>query len=395
MTVLGPLAPDGDGTIDVTIEHDGGTGPPFYTHCDENPASPGTDWVGNDQTETDGVAFFEVANTPSDFGFIDSLSVDYSRQAQGFSDDTCILYVQVFASNESTNYTDEITLADETDTTKITEVGTFTINATGLAASKADWDGARIRFRWDYTQTTGPDNAQIKVFAFELNGAYTKVVTITDVETDEEYDDEDAAVTITGTNFEASQGTGKVEMGDDSDYATANKVEQIIASWADTAIDFTADLNTQNPGSKWLFVTNNSSIKNDPGFAVTVHRIQAFQMAASANIAASGENTTAQLAAPGGKTTADFDTGRIQDDENPADSVNITPDDYTEMEWSIKAITSSREVSYSFRVTDAGALLQNYTVTPTLTISISGAITVMNQLQGANVGADLFNGTII
>ena len=38
------------------------------------------------------------------------------------------------------------------------------------------------------------------------------------------------------------------------------------------------------------------------------------ELAASSNITASGENTTVQLTAPAGKTTADFVAGRIQDD---------------------------------------------------------------------------------
>lgn len=197
---------------------------------------------------------------------------------------------------------------------------------------------------------------------------------VTDVETDEDYDDKDAAVTITGATFEAVKGTGKVEMGDNSDYTTANKVEQTTTSWADTAIDFTADLGAQSPGSKWLFVTNNSGDKNDPGFAVTVHRVQAFRMSASANIAASGEATTVQLTAPAGKTTADFDAGRIQDDENPADTVDITLDDYTEMEWCVLAKTGSREVQYDFRITVGGAVLDTYTVTPKLTIGATATL---------------------
>lgn len=173
MTTLGPLSPDGDGTIGAAIEHDAGTGSPFYTHFDEDPASAGADWVGNDLSESSDTAFFDVADMPADFGSIDALTIDYSRQAQGFGNDTCTLYVQVFASDESTNYTDEITLATETDTTKITETGTFAVNATGLAASKSSWNGAQIRFRWNYSQSTGPDNAQILIFAFEINGDYT------------------------------------------------------------------------------------------------------------------------------------------------------------------------------------------------------------------------------
>ena len=195
--------------------------------------------------------------------------------------------------------------------------------------------------------------------------------TITDVETTEEFDDKDTGVTITGSTFEAVKGTGKVELADSATYASANKIEQTTTSWGDTAIDFTADLGSQSPGTKYLFVTNDSTERSD-GFAVTVHRAQAFAMSASANIAASGANTTAQLTAPSGKTTGDFDAGRIQDDENPADSVNITADDYTEMEWSIEAKTDAREVAYRFRVTDNGTALDTYTVNPQLTISASG-----------------------
>lgn len=65
------------------------------------------------------------------------------------------------------------------------------------------------------------------------------------------------------------------------------------------------------------------------------------QLAASSNITASGENTTAQLTAPSGKTTSDFEAGRMQDDENPADSINLGSDKYTEVEWSIKGTSNA------------------------------------------------------
>lgn len=92
-------------------------------------------------------------------------------------------------------------------------------------------------------------------------------------------------------------------------------------------------------------------------------------LSASANITASGENTTAQLTAPAGKATSDFDAGRIQDDENPADTVDITADDYTEMEWSIKTdVDAIVGADYEFRTTVSGVVLDTYTVTPVLTI---------------------------
>src|SRR5210317_825805 len=88
---------------------------------------------------------------------------------------------------------------------------------------------------------------------------------------------------------------------------------------------------------------------------------------ASSNIVASGENTTAQLAAPSGKTTADFLAGRIQDDENPADSVNLGTDEYTEYEWCIELEAGSDRTAYSFRATVAGTVLDTYTLTPQAT----------------------------
>lgn len=88
-------------------------------------------------------------------------------------------------------------------------------------------------------------------------------------------------------------------------------------------------------------------------------------MNASANIAASGENTTFQLAVPSGKATSDFVTGRIQDDENPADAVDITTNDYTELEWSITSQSPAvNGYLYEFRVTANGTALGTYTVTP-------------------------------
>jgi len=78
---------------------------------------------------------------------------------------------------------------------------------------------------------------------------------------------------------------------------------------------------------------------------------EAFTISASTNITASGEATTALLTAPAGKTTSDFVTGRMQDDENPADTINITVDDYTELEWCLIANAAAVDGGiYQFRV---------------------------------------------
>lgn len=97
-------------------------------------------------------------------------------------------------------------------------------------------------------------------------------------------------------------------------------------------------------------------------------------MAASANITASGADTTVQLTSPSGKTTSDFDAGRIQDDENPADAVTCDSDDYTEMEWCLEASEDADGNTYQFRVTNSGAVLDTYTVTPEWTVGTAGGV---------------------
>jgi len=109
-------------------------------------------------------------------------------------------------------------------------------------------------------------------------------------------------------------------------------------------------------------------------------------MSPSANITASGDNTTYQLSAPSGKATSDFDAGRMQDDENPSDAVTISADDYTEMEWCLSAESSTDGNTYQFRVTIGGNVLDTYTVTPEWTIgTVSSAIKKVGGVAIASV----------
>ncbi|MEE8306587.1 MAG: hypothetical protein V3R81_04935 [Gammaproteobacteria bacterium] len=201
---------------------------------------------------------------------------------------------------------------------------------------------------------------------------------ITDVDGDEDYDDAETSVVITGTRFEASQGTGKVEISDNAVYATGTKIEQTVTGWGDTSITVTGVLSTLAPGALWMWITNDSAERNALGFVVTVHRAKAFGMAASSYIAASGEDTTAQLNAP---TAGTFFGGRIQDDENPADTLDPGDGQFFEDEWCIEALAASVDAeTYQFRVLVGVSPVDTTTVTPELTIgggeTASGAVTI-------------------
>lgn len=92
----------------------------------------------------------------------------------------------------------------------------------------------------------------------------------------------------------------------------------------------------------------------------------AIQLSPSANITNTGDNTTAQLSVPGGKS---FTAGQMNDTKNPTDSIDIASDNYSEFEWNIIATTTVANGDiYQLRVTKNGTLFDAYTVTPNWTI---------------------------
>jgi hypothetical protein len=119
----------------------------------------------------------------------------------------------------------------------------------------------------------------------------------------------------------------------------------------------------------------------------------------SSNITAGGEATTARLTAPTGKTTSDFVTGRRWDDENGTDSIDITTDDYTEVEFPITLRTGLTDTTYfDFRMYNADVAINTYTVTPRWTVaSVTTATGTLNKTLGAltrsTAGTVLVSGT--
>jgi hypothetical protein len=105
-------------------------------------------------------------------------------------------------------------------------------------------------------------------------------------------------------------------------------------------------------------------------------------VAPSSNITAGGEATTARLTAPSGKTTSDFVTGRRWDDENGSDAIDLTTDDYTEVEWSVGVQAPAADGDYfDFRVYAGDTPLDTYTVTPRWTIGTPPAFNPMSVVR--------------
>lgn len=105
----------------------------------------------------------------------------------------------------------------------------------------------------------------------------------------------------------------------------------------------------------------------------------------SSNIAAGGVATTARMDPPSGKTTSSFVTGRMWDDENGSDSIDVTNNAYTELAWMIRVLNeySSSGDSFDFRVTVDGTPLDSYGVTPKWTIGTAVALSVATETDTA------------
>lgn len=86
-----------------------------------------------------------------------------------------------------------------------------------------------------------------------------------------------------------------------------------------------------------------------------------------------GAATTAQMTSPSGKSGANFDAGKIVEATNPPSAVDIGNNNYTEMEYCLQAsVNAEDDVTYEFRVTSAGVVLDSYSQTPEWTIGAGG-----------------------
>lgn len=89
--------------------------------------------------------------------------------------------------------------------------------------------------------------------------------TVTDVDGDEVILPSQTGVVITGTGFETTQGTGKVELW--SDASGTVKVQQTVTAWGATSITFNVVQGSLSLGTVYLVVTSSVPNSNTP-FAV-------------------------------------------------------------------------------------------------------------------------------
>lgn len=137
------LTPDADHNA-VGVESTHGT---FYQTVDEATGSPNlSDYIRNAGNRS-GMVTLGLSN-PTSFTNIHKIRFDYVIAATGFSTDTIRLYAQVMAADEVTPLTGEMLVVTRTaNTTSLS--GNIDLPHDSKAV-KADWDGARLKLRWEY-----------------------------------------------------------------------------------------------------------------------------------------------------------------------------------------------------------------------------------------------------
>ena len=211
-------------------------------------------------------------------------------------------------------------------------------------------------------------NALPTTFAIGGVSAAIEPITIASVD-DDDIDDAETGVGVVCTEAEAVQGTGKFEISDNATYGAGTVVAQTITGWTDTLVTITVVIGALEPGvTRYGWLTNDSGVRNATGFVLRLRRAQAVVMPLSGNIAASGEDTTHQMTPPAGKSAGDYTAGRMQDDENPADPVDLATDEFTELEYAVKFLPAARDVEYSLRLSIAGVPIDLYDQVATIDV---------------------------
>jgi hypothetical protein len=152
-------------------------------------------------------------------------------------------------------------------TVDVSSAGLAALDGAGVVVSRSSSGGGTAYGRgWVNARLT--DANTVELWAHRSGNTISTRIQIVDIadppvigiddQGDEQLDVGDVNELIDGFGFGAAQGTGKVELADSADYATATKVVQTIDSWSDTQVQYDPVFTGLSEGFLWLFITNDS-----------------------------------------------------------------------------------------------------------------------------------------
>jgi hypothetical protein len=126
-----------------------------------------------------------------------------------------------------------------------------------------DLDGGSAGVKTLGTWNNNFSNTRGEYTSYALTFTQDAAVQVTAID-DGRVDAGDTNQVITGSGFKTQNGTSRIDIGDSADYATATKVQQTsIDSWADTSIQFDANISSFSNGTLYLWVTNRDGDRSD------------------------------------------------------------------------------------------------------------------------------------
>jgi hypothetical protein len=115
---------------------------------------------------------FGLTDMPSNFGKITALNYSLRYSITGLSDDTLFMYFRVFKSDLTTPLTNEMLVVQRTTSIGLTNILNVAFTGVDLDALKADWDGAVLQVRTNFTQNMAKDASAWQINEIEINGTY-------------------------------------------------------------------------------------------------------------------------------------------------------------------------------------------------------------------------------
>jgi hypothetical protein len=138
------LVPDADGAA-INVET---TGASYFSVVNEGANAPNHNTYISNTPNMSGAVLLSLSN-PAAFSSIFRVDIRAALRSTGLTNDTIRIYGQVFASDLITPLTGEVLLATRTANTTATVTVTAPHEGYGTATA-ADWNGARLRLRWEY-----------------------------------------------------------------------------------------------------------------------------------------------------------------------------------------------------------------------------------------------------
>lgn len=171
MASLGTILVDG-AAVNVTTVWTVGT----YLSIDEGISSADGLEVGHDANDSgtnNYLAYYRLADVPSDFGSMDTINYNIMYRVTGAQTNTRSLFIQIVTdASTPVALTSEATVATGITNTTSNTTGAIAMTISGTP-TKTQWNNALVRLRLNSVRNKGGDSNGIRVDTVQFTGTYT------------------------------------------------------------------------------------------------------------------------------------------------------------------------------------------------------------------------------